>query len=218
MSELTPEQRKQNSEAVLSRHAIPINPSLPLIESQEQTRLRTADEVLQRLVALWAVAGTAFLPDNDFFARYVKENQLLGCLSATERSFLFATRPTEQQRIHASWQLEGLYFVAWCGGLVGQLRIPTSESSVESVMHLFPQEGEDLSRLQGALALRSVREVLDWSDLLYRLHWAVRDARRKGVAAPSGVKGGVVQEWHRAANWMTGYEEENDLDAVPTDT
>ncbi len=215
---MTPAQRKQNSESVLKRHAIPINSSLPLIESEDDVSLRTTDELLRRLVALWAVAGTAFLRENDFFRRYIVENNLIGWLSASERDFLLVERPTQQQLIHASWQLEGLYFLAWCGGLVDQLKIPSTESSVESFMHLFPQEGESLARLHGAISVRSLHEVLDWADLLYRLHWAVRDAQLRGSPSPSAIKGGVVQEWHRAVNWMTRYEDEDDWDAVATDT
>jgi hypothetical protein len=216
--EVNPELRKQKSETELARHAIPINPTLPLIESDGQVALRTADELFQRLVALWAVAGTAFLRNNDFFRRYMIANDHVSWLSTEERDFLLAEQPTEQQIIQASWQLEGLYFLAWCGGLVDELTIPSKESSVEPFMHLFPREGEDLTRLRDALSVRSVSEVLDWSDLLYRLHWAVRDARLRGSQSPSGVKAGVVQEWHRAVNWMTRYEEEDDWDAVATDT
>lgn len=218
MSNVIPEQRKKKSEAVLLRQAIPINPNLPCIESEEEVQLRSAEELLKRLVALWAVAGAAFLRGNDFFCRYMTENDLVGWLSVSERDFLLAKRPKKQQIIHASWQLESLYFLAWCGGLVDQIKVPLAESSVKSFMHLFPQEGEDLTRLSEAISLRSVPEVLDWSDLLYRLNWAVRDARLRGATVPSDVKSGVVQEWHRAANWMTRFDEEDNWDDVPTDT
>lgn len=205
----------QKSEAVLAEHAIPINRTLPLIESEADVHLRTADELLHRLIALWAVAGMAFLRGSDFFRRYVTQSDLVECLSTTEREFLLAEQPTEKKIIQAYWQLEGLNFLAWCGGLVDRTDIPLKESSVQSFMHLFPQEGEDLARLRHALVLRSVSEVLDWSDLLHRLLWADRDATLRGSPAPSGVTGGVVQEWPRAVNWLTRYD---DWDAVPTDT
>jgi Domain of unknown function (DUF4272) len=215
---VTPAQRKAASEALLEQHAVPINRNLPMIESEEETRLRTSDEVLRRLVSLWAVAGTAFLPGNGFFRSYVEENGLEKWLSPRETEYLFSDAPSEQQRIHFSWQLESLYFLAWCAGLMPRLALPTTESSLESFLHLFPQQGEGLERLRNALTVRSIEEVLNWSDLLYRMHWAVREARLRGTTQPLGVTAGAVQEWHRAANWMTRYEGEDDWDAVPTDT
>lgn len=57
-----------------------------------------------------------------------------------------------------------------------------------------------------------------WADLLYRLHWAVRDARLTGSSQPAGIEGGVIQEWHLAVNWMTRYDNEDNWDRVGTDT
>lgn len=75
-----------------------------------------------------------------------------------------------------------------------------------------------MQKLDKAIAIRSKSEILDWSDLLYRLHWAIRDAQINDTAPPPAIKGGVVQEWHRAVNWMTKYDQEDDWDAVGTDT
>ncbi len=215
---MTPKQRRLKSETVLREHAIPINANLPLIESDEDINLRSVDELFHRIVALWAVAGSAFLRGNDFFLSYMKENDLLDWLSASECEFLLCQQPTKHQLTHASWQLEALYFLAWCGGLIDQIKIPFEESSVGSIMHLFPAGGEDLGRLRAALSLRSVSEVLDWSDMLYCLHWAVRDANLAGLPAPKAVNSDTVMEWHKAVNWMTRYDEEDNWDKIATDT
>jgi hypothetical protein len=197
---------------------IRINAGLPLIEDVAETKLRSKDELVRRLVALWAVAGTAHLPDVDFFERFFVENQLSEWLSTRERAYLFRENRSESERIHFSWQIESLYFLGWCGGLVAKIDIPTAHSSVESFMDIFPQPGEDLARLQSAVSPKSVTEILDWSDLLYRLHWAVRDDHLNGVKPSHLVVPGVVQEWHRSVNWMTRYSDEDDWDHVGTDT
>ena len=188
-----------------------------MVEAEEKVELRTAEELTARIVALWAVTGTAFVRNN-FFRQYIIENQLVGWLSAKEREYLLSNHRTESQHIHFSWQLEGLFFLGWCAGLVTDLALPTQESSVESFMHLFPQHGENLQKLDREIVIRSKREILDWSDLIYRLHWAVRDANVRGATPPPHIRAGVVQEWHRAVNWMTKYDQENDWDAVATDT
>jgi Domain of unknown function (DUF4272) len=61
---MTPEERKFASETLLREHGVAINPTLPLIESDDEVVLRSRDEVLQRFVALWAVVGSAFLEGN----------------------------------------------------------------------------------------------------------------------------------------------------------
>jgi len=42
-------------------------------------------------------------------------------LSEQEREFLQSQKPTAQQFIRFSWQLEALYFLAWCAGLVERI-------------------------------------------------------------------------------------------------
>jgi hypothetical protein len=135
-----------------------------------------------------------------------------------ERAFLFDTKFNDRDGIHFSWQLETLYFVAWSAGLLDCAEIPNDESSVKSILHLFPSGAEQPDRLRAAIQLRSKREVLDRADLLYRLHWAVREAKLTGSGALPGIDGGVVQEWHRAVNWLIQYDAEDDWDQVGTDT
>jgi hypothetical protein len=83
------------------------------------------------------------------------------------------------------------------------------------MMELFPAEMEEPTRLRDAIKLRSKPEILDWSDLLYRLHWATRQF---GKSVSSRVNPGVVQEWHLAVNWLTRYDGEDNWDWVGTDT
>lgn len=213
-----PAERKAKSEELLRRRGAPINEHLPLIESDDEVVLRSADELLKRLVALWAVVGTAFLRGNDHFRSYVVENGFQSWLSKEELAFLLSDSPTERDYICFTWKLECLYFLAWCAGLIDDIELPEHESSVESIMHLFPGAMEKPTVLGDAIAIRPKSEILDWSDLLYRLHWSVRECRITGRAGPPGINGGVVQEWHQAVNWMTRYDDEDDWDMVGTDT
>jgi len=60
--------------------------------------------------------------------------------------------------------------------------------------------------LRAALAAtaRSADAILDWADLLYRVDWALDDARERNKPAPAGVLAGVVPEWRLALDWMRG--------------
>ena len=197
---------------------MPINAALPLIESESDIRLRTRRELCERLISLWAVAGSAFERDNDYYQNYIREFQLEKYLSAQESAFLLGGNRDDHNFAQFTWRLEAIYFLSWCGGLTENIKLPTEQSSLAEVMHLFPFNMESPATLENALSIRNTSEVLDWSDLLYRSHWALREAQLSNRAAPGGLDGGVIQEWHQAVNWFTHYGEEDDWDAVGTDT
>jgi len=134
-------------------------------------------------------------------------------LSASERKFLLDKQPSKRDIVHFSWQIESLFFVAWCAGLLDADEVPVTQSSVQPILELFPQVAELPDRLRGAICVRPLAEILDRADLLYRLHWALSD----DYAACADVDGGVVQEWRRAVNWMLRYQGQDDWDKVATD-
>lgn len=215
---MTPQARKTASERLLRSHGIAVNDDLPLIEAEDEVELRSPEEVLRRLVALWAVVDKAFLGNDSETADYIKAHGLQSWLSPVELEFLCTVEPSARDTIHFSWQLEALFFIAWAAGLLDSGELPTTESSVKSILPLFPSGSELPDRLRAAIRLRSKTEVLDRADLLYRLHWTVRDAHLNAAPEIEGINGGVVQEWHRAVNWMIRYESEDDWDQVGTDT
>ncbi|SFC60853.1 DUF4272 domain-containing protein [Massilia yuzhufengensis] len=214
---MTAEERRAASEALLRDYAIPINPNLPSIDDGDVT-LRSEDALWCRLVALWGVVGAAMLRRNDFFKEYFAADERRAMLSDDEAAFLFNDAPPEEDRIRFSWRLEALMFLAWCAGLVEDSGLPVKPSSAEAILPLYPHDLGDAAMLRDAIRLRSKDEILDQADLLYRLHWAVRDAQLNRREPPPGINPGMVLEWHHAVNWMTGYDGEDDWDAVPTDT
>lgn len=215
---MSPQERKSISESKLLALGVPVNEHLPVIEAERDVEVRSQEEVLRRLVALWAVVDKAFLKAASETATYISSNGMDAWLSKVEREFLFDKTPNERDAIHFSWQLEALYFVAWCAGLLECGEVPNEESSVKPILDLFPSGAEKPVRLRSALRLRSKREILNRADILYRLHWAVRNGKLTGSGAPDGINGEVVQEWHRAVNWMIQYDSEDDWDQVGTDT
>jgi len=72
-------------------------------------------------------------------------------------------------------------------------------------------------RFVAQAALRPAGELLDAADLIYRYHWATREAELRGREPPAGLDPGVVMERHYALNWLIGYLG-LDWDEVSTDT
>ncbi|CAN7578827.1 DUF4272 domain-containing protein [Massilia sp. LjRoot122] len=215
---MTPEERRTANEDLLRERGIPVNPHLPMIEGEDGVRLRSEDALWRRLLALWGVVGTATLREHAYFKEYFSVGERRDWLSGDEAAFIFNDTPAEADVIRFSWRLEAMIFLAWCGGLVDELPMPEQASSAEAILPLYPHDLGDAGMLRQALRLRDKAEILDWADLLYRLHWAVRDAQLHGRELPPGINPGMVLEWHHAANWMICYEDEDDWDAVGTDT
>lgn len=215
---MSPEQRKEASELELHKRGIRINVQLHVIESDEEVELRTPEELMQRMLALWAVTAVATGGDVAHYRCYLDAHGLAACLSAQENAFLFADEITEELRTQFVQRQESLYFLAWAAGLTDKLAVPTQVANLKQILKFFPHTMEAPERLRAALKPRRKGQVLDWSDLLYRLHWAVRHAHITGRDAPGNLNADAVREWHQAANWLCQYEEENDWDKVSTET
>ena len=215
---MSPEQRKEASELELHKRGIRINVQLHVIESDEEVELRTPEELMQRMLALWAVTAVAAGGDVAHYRSYLETHGLKPCLSTQEQAFLFADEITEELRTQFVQRQESLYFLAWAAGLTDKLAVPTQAANLKQILKFFPHALEAPEGLQAALKPRRKGPVLDWSDLLYRLHWAVRHAHISGRDAPGNLNADAVCEWHQAANWLCQYEEENDWDKVSTET
>ena len=205
---MNPESRKLQSETLLKAAGVALNQTLPPLAADDQVTLHSAQKVMQRLVALWAVAGKAMVGKESGYAAYIVRHKLQPWLSPAERRFIVDKRPSARDNVHFSWQLEALSFVAWGAGLLDADAIPQSESSIEPIMGLFPHAGELPERLLAAIAMRPKSVILDRADLLYRLDWAVRET------APPAIDAGVVHEWRRAANWMLGLDGDDEWNSA----
>ena len=58
--------------------------------------------------------------------------------------------------------------------------------------------------------LRSIEEILDEADLIYRYNWSCIDARIKGKEAPEDLNSSVVLERHKALNWLIAVDYDED--------
>ena len=65
--------------------------------------------------------------------------------------------------------------------------------------------------------IRSINEIADELDKIYRMNWACVDARIKGQSPKGSLNPSVVYERHYALNWLTNYRHQ-EWDNVTTDT
>lgn len=213
---MNPEERKSASETKIRSLDMPINDELAPLAAEDEIELRSADDVLQRMIALWSVVGSAMIPGNRYFHRYIVANRYQPWLSDREMRFLLKEKPGEPLRIQYSWQLEALYFIGWCAGLIEHIDIPAGPSSLKDIVALFPTDMAPPNRLKDAIKLRSKAEIMDQLDLVYRLDWSARNTPPTNDGIAPAVNAGVIQEWHRAANWMIRHKGQDNWDEIET--
>ena len=92
---------------------------------------------------------------------------------------------------------------------------PDEQVAPGDVIDIIEARGRD--RFVAEANLRPTAELLDAADLLYRYHWAVRDAKFRGSAPLPTLNPDVVVEWHYALNWLIGYNQ-LEWDEMSTDT
>ena len=207
--------RKQRSEAVLRAEAVPVNAALPVIETENRARRRSKEEVAYRALALLVVAVKGEGLDQGTTQKIAKQYGLAPHFTPKERAFLQNASASQQDRIQFTWRYEAAWTLLWALGFVDKLEKPSKICDVSRAVKLMKER--TVQQFITESKLRSLQEILDQADRIYRYHWAVVDARVKGRTPPAGLETGVTLERHHALNWLIGYMDQ-EWDDVTTDT
>jgi len=214
--------RKHRSETLLAQRRIHINPHLPCIEAIDEIEFRSSREIFERFVALSFTALRAAemsnaAPDrvvDDFIHERV---DLLGAaewFTPEEKAFFAAAEPDANTCLQLSWRYEAAFVLLWA--LDEQERALPYPDDMVDIGTIITAVRDDYASLSNA-PRRPDAQILDEADLIYRFHWAVRDASITGNDPGGNLHPGVVMERHHALNWLIGYEDQ-DWDEVSTDT
>lgn len=209
------EQRKARTEAELKKLGIPINQHLPPIEGEEEARIREPQDVAKRALVLFALVAVADSDDRETVVAWLKEEALWDSVSPDEKAFLLSDHPGQQEITNALWRSEALWALLWSLRQVQALSLPTSHCDMSHIQEVMPRKADWHEFIETA-RLRSESEILDETDRIYRIHWAVRNAQLKNEAVPAGLDPGVVLERHYALNRLTWHADQ--WDDVTTDT
>ncbi|MDT0121742.1 DUF4272 domain-containing protein [Paenibacillus sp. RRE4] len=217
-------ERKARSEQRLAAQGVPYNANLPARAGEQDTTIRTKEEVAQRAVALCiaALKGEclgAGESDDDTAAlvqEVIDKYDASAFFSPDEKSFLNQHGAQQQEVIRFSWGYEAYHVMLWALGYVEELTPPTELCNVSKDVGYLQQKDSYAEFLSDA-TLRSKDEILDEADLIYRYNWICVNSRIKSEAPPAGLNPGVAYERHRALNWLICYLDQA-WDDVRTDT
>jgi len=213
----SPELRKELSELTLHKRGIRINLQLPLIESEDEIQPRSNDEVFQRLVALTAIWQLQQTSQRADVIDVIRTQQINSYFSEGERQ-LMRKHSVGPAMPAPALSADALHFLAWCCGIQKTIGMPDGCYKEAIAEPLWQQIASHPDSLRSQIHLRSKSVLLDWADLLYRMHWAVRHAHITGKPTPGRLDAAAVHEWHKVVNWLIRYDDENDWDKVSTET
>jgi hypothetical protein len=208
-------QRKVRSEGILHREGVRINQHLPVIETVEEARLRSTQEIAYRALALLAVASKGEGLEQQLVEKLVGRYGLAPYFTPKEAVFISSAAPSQRDRSQFSWRYEAAWVLLWALGYLEELGKPSAICDVPKAVTIM--DDRTTAQFVADAKLRSLEQVLDEADLIYRYDWAVVDARVSDKPSPAGLEPGVVQERHYALNWLIGYMDQ-DWDDVSTDT
>ena len=208
--------RKARSEAICQAEGAPFAAHLPVIENEQTAKIRAVEEVAWRALALGLAAVKGEGLEQEQVLRVLNQYQLEAALTPKERAFIYEETPSESDRIQFAWRYECFWTLLWALSYIEELGRPDHICDVPLAVTIMVESGNAENFIKGA-KLRSIGEILDAADLLYRYDWACVDARIKGEAAPAGLDSGVVLERHYALNWLVGYGDQA-WDDISTDT
>lgn len=213
---LTAEERKEYSERFLKQKGVPVLDHLPLIDDYTDARFRDEKEVARKAVVLY---GLIYVAHGDKTSKeiidYFKKYRLWSSVSPDERQYLEKEDKTAKDNNPISWRMENLNVLLWALGNFDTLPFPTTICDFSRYENL-PNLDADPTKWIESSTLRDKEDILNQTDLIYRIHWATREAGLKGKAMPAGISEDIVMERHFALNWLTMYAD--DWDEITTDT
>jgi len=206
---MTPEIRKLISESILHKLGIRINPQLPVTESDDEVTLRSKSEIHLKLLQTWSIYMTLSKRDKKYYSDFNSRFQTDIPLSARESAIAMLDFNQNGHLTMQSRYLDRLYFLAWSAGLIKEINLNTKELNEVDVLAYIPT---DLESFDKSIELQTKAKLLDWSDLLFRIHWAVRHANLIGKQNIGNIRPEAIPEWHAMVNWITNFEEEDNWD------
>lgn len=213
----TAEQRKKQTEKYLKSLNIPFIDHLPLIEEEIELKIRTAQEIAERILVLVYLAYVSEVVDErENVIDFLKTSSLWDKVSPDEKELFQKEELTDQETANISWRSEGVWLLLWTINKVEKLDLPTEQVEISEIVSRLPEFLTDPTEFIKNANVRPTTEILDESDLIYRLHWATRNADLNNQQMQANLDLGIIMERHYAINWVTFYAVE--WDDISTDT
>ena len=208
---MNPEKVKRKNEKWLKKHGFRVNPNLPVIEDPSALSLRSPLELSSRAWLLKYLIGIGYKQNAPDMKDAIMRKELAGYLSKAEKLFLNQSDYTERERWEAVELCHCTHGLVW---ILGYEDLDPLGKCPDTVAEHFFGNKYDIESFATNAKPRSFDEVYTMSDLLYRLHWSIRDEVLKGQS--DKIHEWTVMNRRKAIDWALTVQ--NDWDDITTDT
>ncbi len=179
--------------------------------------LRTPTEVARRSIILYAIVAAGHREPREAITRWLQREGLWEAVTPEEAAFLESQRPTREQMINATWQAEALLPFLWSLKKIESLPAAVSQCDLPAMRKVLPPLfGPTIDFILEA-SLRDWDELSKAYEEIYDTNWLVRDAEINNRPIPRGLNPEIIEERHRALNWILCLGGES-WDEITTDT
>lgn len=205
--------RVRKSMKILRYKDIYVPNSIPTVSKERWTLFRSEEEIAKRCIALCvsALYADCILNqkwDNAKAYAYVEAMISLfhvqAYFSNQEIEFLNQLHPQEDECMFHYQHFEACFVLLWALGYADKLYYPSNRCDVSFIVRqIFSYDS--LEHMVEQASMRSHSDILDAVDLVYKYEWACKDALKRGFEIPGDLDPLVVEERHRALNWIINY-------------
>ena len=199
--------RKQRSEAQLQSDNIPFSAETPVIAAESDVQLRSETDVENRVLCLLTLAVKAEGLNQKLVDDIIGKYGLEPYFSPQETKFLAEDNASDFDSKIAKLRYESAWTLLWALGFVDSLSRPDQVAEVPAMVRIITQRSPDVFREDATL--RSVAEILDEADLIYRYHRALHAAIDANKVMRVRLNDAVVYERHYALNWLIRYKDQD---------
>lgn len=200
---MTALERKHNSEKLLLSLGITLEDDLPPIEEEDVVTLRSTKEVAERILILSYLSCIASDPSlGQPVMIFLIHEGLWEKATEEEKAFFHKTQFTEDDLNILFSRTESIWMLLWVINKVDQLSLPNVEASFQEIFSHLPGFLEPTGEFIEAATMRSISEILDQSDFIFRFNWALREADARGVKTIDSSEH-IAYERFFSLGWVT---------------
>lgn len=208
--------RKRRNIDFLNNLGVPTIEHLPCIIDEEKVAIRSINAIVKRIIAIAITAVKAEGLEMERINQIISQFDAAHYFSPEEIDFLNNPTPSQQDLAKFSWRYEGLWVLLWSLDFIKILELPTDICNVGKAVTII-RDADTTDTLIKQANLKSKGQILDQTDLIYRLNWACVESNLKGEDVPANINPGIVYERHYAFNWLISNNNEA-WDDVNTNT
>lgn len=181
---------------------IVVDADLPPIEEEIGIVLRTGPEVAERIIVLTYLSCVVTDPSlQQEVMRFLIHEKLWDKVSPSEKIIFHKTRFTQDEVLTVLWRAESILILMWVIGKVDSLELPIEETLLTDILPMLPGFFESTENFRNTASIRSTSEILDHSDLNFRINWLIM--RQRGGLQTLPFHPAIAYERYYSLNWVT---------------